>query len=184
MRLEANLLVFDEPTNDLDLPTLAALEQMLEGYPGTVLVVTHDRAFLDHVATAILAFEPDDAKPDVARVELHGGGYEDYVLYKRGKGEAARAPSQAPPAAEPRKPKSAKSALTYAERIELDGILDAIDGAERAVAATEAKLADPTLYAERGQEVAGLRAELESARAEAARLVARWEALERKKEEG
>ena len=59
LREGANLLVFDEPTNDLDLPTLAALEEMLEGYAGSVLVVTHDRAFLDRVATAILAFEGD-----------------------------------------------------------------------------------------------------------------------------
>jgi ATP-binding cassette subfamily F protein uup len=177
LRRGANLLVFDEPTNDLDLPTLAALEEMLTGYPGSVLVVTHDRAFLDRVATAILAFEADDGAP--ASVTRYAGGYQDYVQ-QRGERRAAREvePARAEPAAKPAK---ARSGLTYAERIELDGIVDTIDAAERAVAAVEAKLADPALYATRGQEVAPLQRELEAARAEAARLVARWEALEAKK---
>ena len=82
LREGANLLVFDEPTNDLDLPTLAALEEMLDGYPGSVIVVTHDRAFLDRVATAILSFEIDPAG-GLATVERHAGGYEDYVSHKK-----------------------------------------------------------------------------------------------------
>jgi ATP-binding cassette subfamily F protein uup len=193
LREGANLLVFDEPTNDLDLPTLGALEEMLEGYPGSVLVVTHDRAFLDRVATAILSFEVDPAGGP-ATVERHAGGYEDYVSHKREErarrsesaapGRAAK--SEVPPAAAPAKAtvkrdKSGKSGLTYAERLELDGILDAIDGAERAVIALEAQLADPALYATRGGEVAGMQAKLVHAKAEVARLVARWEALEIKK---
>jgi ATP-binding cassette subfamily F protein uup len=193
LREGANLLVFDEPTNDLDLPTLGALEEMLESYPGSVLVVTHDRAFLDRVATAILSFEVDPAGGP-ATVERHAGGYEDYVAHKReerARRSAQAAParpakSEAPPAAAAAAPAKAtkatgKSGLTYAERLELDGILDAIDGAERAVLALEAQLADPALYATRGGEVAGLQAKLVHAKAEVARLVARWEALEVKK---
>jgi ATP-binding cassette subfamily F protein uup len=195
LREGANLLVFDEPTNDLDLPTLGALEEMLEGYPGTVLVVTHDRAFLDRVATAILSFELDP-NGGPATVERHAGGYEDYVAHKReerARRVAASAPpprvtkSEAPPAkaaapapAPAGKPKP-KTNLTSAERNELDGILEAIDGAERAVLAVEAQLADPKLYAERGGEVTPLQAKLDAAKREVARLVARWEALEVKK---
>ena len=185
LREGANLLVFDEPTNDLDLPTLAALEEMLDGYPGSVLVVTHDRAFLDRVATAILAFERDptgsDERPAPAIVERHAGGYEDYVAHKReerarrdlDEREARRTDSAACRRLSRRaapKPK-AKSGLTYAERIELEGIMDAIDGAEREVSALEAALADPALYATRGDEVAALQAKLATARGEAARLV-------------
>ncbi|HEX8789756.1 MAG TPA: ABC-F family ATP-binding cassette domain-containing protein [Polyangiaceae bacterium] len=175
LRQGANLLVFDEPTNDLDLPTLSALEELLEGYEGSVLVVTHDRAFLDHVATAILAFEPD-AQGGPATVTRYAGGYQDY-LAQRGEKPAPKRASEAPAAAPPPRPKG-KSGLTYAERLELDGIMDRIDAAEKEVAQIEAQLADPTLYAQRGHEVAGLQARLAEARTRAAALVERWESLE------
>jgi len=189
LRQGANLLVFDEPTNDLDLPTLAALEEMLDGYPGSVLVVTHDRAFLDRVATAILSFEVDPAG-GLATVERHAGGYEDYVSHKReerarrsaeAKRDAKRGKSEAPPPPKPAAPAPVKSTLTYAERLELDTIMPAIDAAETSARALEAQLADPTLYTARGSEVAALQAKLDGAKREAARLVSRWEALESKK---
>ncbi len=188
LREGANLLVFDEPTNDLDLPTLGALEEMLEGYPGSVLVVTHDRAFLDRVATAILAFErPADGGPAV--VERHAGGYEDYLSHKREerarRAEASVAARAAPAAAvaspAPSAKAKGKSQLTYAERIELEGILEAIDRAEGDVRALETALADPALYASRGGEVTALQAKLATAKAATARLVTRWELLETKK---
>lgn len=177
LREGANLLLFDEPTNDLDLSTLSALEELLLGYDGSVLVVTHDRAFLDRVATSVLVYAPDG---DRARVEQHGGGYSDWVAHQkeRAAAEVAKAKeapkpkaSSAPAAAGPKK-------LTYAERLELDGILEAIDAAEQRVAAAEAAIADPTLYSARAAEVPKRNAELEAAKAEAARLVARWEELE------
>jgi ATP-binding cassette subfamily F protein uup len=194
LREGANLLVFDEPTNDLDLPTLGALEDMLEGYPGSVLVVTHDRAFLDRTATAILAFERDPGT-GVSVVERHAGGYEDYVSHKREERArreldekavvksavaapvAAAGASASSGAAKPK----AKSTLTYAERLELEAIMDAIDKAEREAATLEAALADPSLYVSRGSEVASLQAKHAAAKADAARLVARWELLETKK---
>jgi ATP-binding cassette subfamily F protein uup len=178
LREGANLLVFDEPTNDLDLPTLAALEELLEGYPGSVLVVTHDRAFLDRVATAILAFEMAPTGGP-ARVTRYAGGYQDY-LAQRDADPATPAKAKTAQAA-PARTRAAKGGLTYAERLELEGILDTVDQAEKRVAAIEAQLADPSLYATRGSEVAGLRAQLEAAQADAARLVARWEALEAKR---
>ena len=180
LREGANLLMFDEPTNDLDLPTLGALEEMLTEYTGSVVVVTHDRAFLDGVATAILAFEPDPAGGP-AKVTRYAGGWQDYVAQKQRSVQVeAPAPPRATTPSAPPKAK-AKSGLTYAERLELEGILDAIDAAEKAVGEAEKKLADPDLYAKRGGEVAGLQAVLATAKAEAARLVARWEELEQKK---
>src|SRR5581483_4077250 len=88
LRQQANLLVFDEPTNDLDLPTLSALEGMLEAFAGSILVVTHDRAFLDSVATAILAFERGPMGK--SRATRYAGGYSDYLLQR-----ADRAPTSA-----------------------------------------------------------------------------------------
>jgi ATP-binding cassette subfamily F protein uup len=140
------------------------------------LVVTHDRAFLDRVATSILAFEQGAA--GVPAVTRYAGGYQDYILQR---GEQAL-PSSAPLAA----PKPVASArprggLSFAERAELETILDAIDAAEKKVTLVESLLSDPSLYASRGQEVKGLQAQLEAARTHAAALVSRWEALEAKK---
>ena len=178
----ANLLMFDEPTNDLDLPTLSALEELLVDYPGCAIVVTHDRAFLDRVATAILSFEKVQGG-ETARVERHAGGFSDYLMHKEAMRDEARAKTAATTEAKrvatapPPKPKG----LTYAERLELEAILDRIDAAEKEASALEALLADPSLYATRGGEVAALTTKLEGARADAAKLVARWEELESKK---
>ncbi len=180
LREGANLLVFDEPTNDLDLQTLSALEELLCGYEGSVLVVTHDRAFLDRVATSILAFErrPEAGAP--ASVTRYAGGYQDYVAQReRGASAAPKVTSVPPPAAAKAKPRG--SALSHAERVELEMIVDAVEQAEKRVEALEAELADPTLYTTRGAEVADLQARLKEAGAEATRLAARWEALEAKK---
>jgi ATP-binding cassette subfamily F protein uup len=179
MREGANLLVFDEPTNDLDLPTLAALEEMLSGYPGSVIVVTHDRAFLDRVATAILAFEVDEGGSGPARVTRYAGGYEDYLSQR---GEHRAEPANVSQAVPPKKANKPKAKLTYAERIELESIVDAVDAADKTVAEVESLLADPSLYSKRPHEVAGLEGKLAQARADAAKLAQRWEALEKKRE--
>lgn len=179
----SNLVILDEPTNDLDVATLGALEEMLTGFDGCAIVVTHDRWFLDRVATSVLAFEGE------GRVVRYAGGYNSFREQKARADEAreaealaARAPEK-PVARAAEKPAAAKGkALSYAERTELDGILEKIDAAEQAVAALSAKLADPALYASRGNEVVKLSADLERARAEAAKLVARWEELETKRE--
>jgi len=183
LREGANLLIFDEPTNDLDLPTLAALEEMLEGFTGSVLVVTHDRAFLDGVATSILAF--DAGAGSRSKVARYAGGYQDYLSQRAAvpSGDAPPKPSAipAPAPASAKASKGPKSSLSHAERIELAGILDAIEHAEKHVADVEARLSDPTLYSARSNEVATLKIALAGARAKAAALVARWEALEARK---
>jgi len=181
LREGANLLVFDEPTNDLDLPTLAALEGMLADFGSSALVVTHDRAFLDRVATSVLAFEPGDGAGPVT-VTRYAGGYSDYLAQK-----ARREPGPSPArskedaSAALTRPRAVSTGLTFAEKRELETILADVDRAERKVGDLETKLADPSLYAARGNEVAPLKAELEAARSEAARLVRRWEVLETKK---
>ena len=161
----ANLLILDEPTNDLDVETLEALESMLLEFEGTVLVVTHDRYFLDRVSTSLLAFEDD------AKIARYHGTYADYCEeVRRPPPTAARAP------APPRAPRTAK--LSYAEERERRELPDRIEQIEQRVAELERALADPDLYASRGTEVGARIAELEAARAEADRLVARWEELE------
>ncbi len=190
LREGANLLMFDEPTNDLDLPTLSALEDLLDGFEGSVLVVTHDRAFLDRVATAILAFELPAGGAGLPRVTRYAGGYTDFVAQRdsrresRERGGPPQGAIEAP--SKPVSPSSAppKSRLTHSERLELEAILDAVDVAEKRVVELEARLADPVLYAARGHDVAALKGQLLSARADASRLAARWERLEAKKNGG
>jgi ATP-binding cassette subfamily F protein uup len=193
LRDGANLLVFDEPTNDLDLPTLAALEELLDGYEGSVLVVTHDRAFLDRVATGILAFEwgtgwpPGGGPRGLATVTRYAGGYQDY-LAQRGERpavalaasrEQSSAASAAPRLAEA-KSRKPKGGLTFGERLELDRIIQAIEHAETELLRLEGLLADPALYSTRGHDVGALHAQVNDARSLLARLVAQWEALEKK----
>jgi ABC transport system ATP-binding/permease protein len=182
LRQRSNLLLLDEPTNDLDVATLGALEAMLVEFAGTALVVTHDRWFLDRVATAILAFEGD------GRVVLYQGNYDQYRRLKAEaearKQASKQAGKQAAPEASARAaaPKAARKPsvkLSYSEEHELADLPDRIDEAEQAVVALETRLNDPTLYAEGSKDQAkSLLQELENAREEAAGLMARWEELE------
>jgi ATP-binding cassette subfamily F protein uup len=183
LRHGANLIMLDEPTNDLDVATLSALEEMLIAFDGTALVVTHDRWFLNRIATSILAFEGD------GKAIVYAGNYE---TYRRLKAEAKERESLIPPPSVPsakaaeqanRKPKNPRS-ITYAEQIELDGIMEKIEQAEAAVQKIEAQLADPQLYSTRGDEVPALRKQLLAAQEAAGRLLARWEELEAKKSKG
>ena len=176
----ANLLVLDEPTNDLDLVTLSVLERLLLGFDGSVLLVTHDRYFLDKVATSILAFE------GAGRVVRYPGNYEMYRTLKDQAEEAARAaaPSASPraalraaePAAAPRPRRPGKR--SFKEQRELEGMEAAILAAEERRSALEATLADPATYQKDGAAVAGLKAALEQVTAEVERLYARWQELE------
>jgi ATP-binding cassette subfamily F protein uup len=182
LREGANLLVFDEPTNDLDLPTLAALEGMLADFGSSVLVVTHDRAFLDRVATSVLAFAPGP-QPGATTVTRYAGGYSDYVA-QRGSRKSMPAPVPVKEVASPAassKPKAPATGLTFAEKRELETILADVERAEQKASELQQRLADPSLYTARPHEVAPLTAQLEAARAQAARLVSRWEALETKR---
>ncbi len=178
----ANLLLLDEPSNDLDTDTLSALEDFLSTYEGSLLVVTHDRYLLDRVTTGILCFEGD------GRVTRYAGAYQAYASARAREEEERKALKSAAEGGARRDAEKARSAskasgLSKNEQRELDGIMDKIDDAERVAAAVEAELGDPTLYAA-GQETARvveIRARLEAARTLAAKLTSRWEDLEAKK---
>jgi ATP-binding cassette subfamily F protein uup len=171
LRRGGNLVVLDEPSNDLDLMTLGALEEALIEFPGCALVVSHDRWFLDRIATAILAFEGD------GEVTLYEGDWSSYAARKKARPAAAAAEPERPRAREKRTTDGARRA-TWKERQELAGMEAAIVAAEQRVAELEAALSDPALFKERGAEVPGMVAELDRARAEVERLFARWHELE------
>lgn len=178
LRQSANLVLFDEPTNDLDTATLGAVEGMLLDFGVTALIVTHDRYFLDRVATSILAFE------EGGRVVHYPGNYDTFRRLRAEAREARKAEEKAEvaAAAKPTSQKSPakKAGLSKPEERELGGLPDNIDRAEQEVAALTAKLGDPATYAG-GADVAALNRQLEAARAEAERLTARWEELETKR---
>ncbi len=167
-----NLLVLDEPTNDLDLPSLRLLEEALVDFEGSVLVVSHDRYFLDRICDQIVAFEEGG-------VFVQPGNFSYYLEKKlerdqRGKEPAARSAIKDVPrdrSARPRK-------LSFKEQRELEGMETAIMRAESRVHELEATLNDPAFYASQASEAPRLIAALETARAEAARLYARWQELD------
>jgi ATP-binding cassette subfamily F protein uup len=177
----ANVLVLDEPTNDLDLVTLNVLERLLLEFGGSVLLVTHDRYFLDKVATAVLAFEGD------GRATRWPGNYESYRTLKDQAEARTRAEVTPPAPARSRPPSPARASpakprrpgkLRFAEQRELDGMEAALAAAEERKATLEASLSDPATYRRDGAAVAALRSELLAATAEVERLYARWQELE------
>jgi ATP-binding cassette subfamily F protein uup len=171
----ANLLLLDEPSNDLDTDTLSALEDFLSSYEGSLLVVTHDRYLLDRVTTGILCFEGD------GRVTRYAGAYQAYHAAREREAEDKRAAKTAAP--KPKAPAPRPAGLSKNEQRELDGIMDRIDAAEQAAASIEAELGAPALYAPGADpnRAAAVQARLDEARAEVVKLTARWEELEAKK---
>ncbi len=179
LRGEANLLILDEPTNDLDLATLGVLEELLTSWPGCAIVVTHDRWFLDRVATSVLAFEGD------GRVVKYAGGWSDHVAQRatldEARKEAERAARERAPEVKPAKTDAvtpAKKKLTMAEAKELEALPARVDEAEARVRALEETLADPGFYAREGGAVAATMTSLDEARAAVDALMERWESLE------
>jgi ATP-binding cassette subfamily F protein uup len=170
LRRGGNLLVLDEPTNDLDLPTLGALEEGLASFAGCALIVSHDRWFLDSVATAILAFEGD------GKVTLYEGSYSFYAE-RRPRPAAERVKRESKDTRTPAKPVGPRK-LTFKEARELEAIEGTIAAAEDRVKTLEATLSDPGVFKDRPTEVQALIAELEAARAEVERLFARWQELD------
>ena len=182
----ANLLVLDEPTNDLDVETLELLEEVLLTFPGTVLMVSHDRAFLDNVVTSTLVFEGD------GRARGYVGGYQDWLRQggsprllgvgesKAGKPELASAVVETPVAAEPVvAPASAsKKKLSYKLQRELEAIPGQIDSLEQQVATLEAQIGAPQFYQQPAEQSAATLARLQAVQHELEQLVERWAELE------
>jgi ATP-binding cassette subfamily F protein uup len=180
----ANVLVLDEPTNDLDLETLELLEEQLVEWPGTLLLVSHDRAFLDNVVTSTFVFEGD------GRVQEYVGGYEDWVRQrlaeksaaaggaKKGRG-ASPAPATPPPAAAVAAPKKKK--LSYKEQRELDELPAAIEALESEQRALAARVAGPGFYKESAAAIKESLARVDELQKELAVVYARWGELDGRK---
>ncbi len=169
----SNVLVLDEPTNDLDIETLDLLEELLSDYPGTVLLVSHDRAFINDVVTSTLVLEGD------GRVSEYVGGYDDWLLQSRRKSEASAAPIRAEEkkaAPSPSKEKTRK--LTFKEQKELETLpkrIEELDAEQQQIIAT---MGDPAFYRESGNKVAETKARLATVEKELAGAYKRWNELE------
>jgi len=168
----ANLLVLDEPTNDLDLETLELLEDLLVGFKGTILLVSHDRAFLDNVVTSTLVFEGE------GRIAEYVGGYEDWQRQRsantpRKPEKKPDRPGNPPPRAKPRLRK-----LSYHEVRELEHLPGAIERLEHEQAALFETLADPFFYQTGGDAIAVARSRLAAVETELAQAYGRWEELD------
>jgi ATP-binding cassette subfamily F protein uup len=173
-RQPTNVLVMDEPTNDLDVETLELLEELFAEYSGTLLVVSHDRDFLDHVATSILAIE------DGGRVIEYDGGWSDYLRQRPAalSPELAAQPRAKPVAAAPAAAAGPRK-LTWKEARELESLPAHIEALESELAAVQSQLGDPAFYAARDAAAISAAGErLRRLEAERNVAYARWEELE------
>jgi ATP-binding cassette subfamily F protein uup len=170
----ANVLVLDEPTNDLDIETLELLEFYLTDWPGTLLLVSHDRAFIDHVVTSTLVFEGG------GRVQEYVGGYQDW-LRQRSEPEQAIAPSLSAPPQMPPTPSSASPArrkLSYREQQELADLPDRIEALEAEQRRLNAAIAARDFYKEPAETIKRTLARAEALREELSGVYARWDELD------
>ena len=169
----ANLLVMDEPTNDLDLETLELLEELLLDYTGTLLLVSHDRVFLDNVVTSCLVFEPDDG------IREYVGGYTDWLRQRPAlePAPAVKPKPAAPPVPKPPKP-AAPGKLSYNERRELERLPARIEELEQRQRELHAETADPEFYKQEPAIVARRLEELRVLEVELEAAYERWEDLE------
>ena len=163
---KSNLLVLDEPTNDLDLETLDLLQEVIADYDGTVLIVSHDRDFLDRTVTITLGLDGSGT------VDIVAGGYEDWERKRR----PGRAPAKvsAAPRLDAAGPTRARTKLTYKDQRDLDLLPARIEALEAEIARDEALLADPDLYVRDRTRFDRLTQAIEAARAERDQAEHRW----------
>jgi ATP-binding cassette subfamily F protein uup len=167
----SNVLVMDEPTNDLDAETLELLEEMLLTYPGTLLLVSHDRAFLDNVVTSLLAFEGE------GRVNEYVGGYEDWL--KQRKPPTPSVPVKKKSKKEKAGPKRERTRRpTYREKQELEALPHRIEELEAMLESLHRTMGNPAFYRREGGEIAEAKARLQSLEKELREAYVRWEFLE------
>jgi ABC transport system ATP-binding/permease protein len=162
---ESNLLVLDEPTNDLDLETLDLLQEVIADYAGTVLIVSHDRDFLDRTVTVTLGLDGSGT------VDVVAGGYEDWERQRKTPVAAAKKAAPKPVAAAP---VQAKTKLSYKDQRDYDQLPSRIEALDAAIARDEAAMADPALYTRDPKRFAALSAAIEAARAEKDAAEMRW----------
>ncbi|MDV3239766.1 MAG: ATP-binding cassette domain-containing protein [Gammaproteobacteria bacterium] len=172
-----NVLVMDEPTNDLDMETLELLEEKLLDYQGTLLLVSHDRAFLDNLVTSTLVFEGD------GRIGEYVGGYEDWLRQRAAPPAPAASGPVSPVSAAATKPPpaprpAAAGKLSYKEQRELEQLPARIEALEQDVQALQAEMSDPAFYRRDGDAIAAAQTRLTGLEAELQAAYARWETLE------
>jgi ATP-binding cassette subfamily F protein uup len=173
----ANLLILDEPTNDLDVDTLELLEELLAEYEGTLLLVSHDRAFLDNVVTSTLVFEGD------GRFREYAGGYSDWERYQRSIPEATaetvkRSSAPAQPAPTANGPADKPRKLTYKERRELEELPAKIEALENEQVELHARMGKADFYRQPSDRIAATVERLEALKRELEATYERWQTLE------
>ena len=170
----ANVLVLDEPTNDLDTETLELLEERLVEFPGTILLVSHDREFLNNVVTSTIVFEDGDVREYV-------GGYDDW---QRQRAEPAAAkgdkptPAKSRPQATSNKTQSGKRRLAYHEKRDLESLPKKIETLETEIGKLHATMADPKFYSRPSNEIAREQMNLKELTQQLTAAFQRWEELE------
>lgn len=173
----SNVLVLDEPTNDLDIDTLELLESLLQDFPGTLFLVSHDRAFLENTVTQVIAFEGN------GQLTEFGGGYDDWLRFTEQRTREAVNPPKVK--IETPKPAAAsaptKTKLSYKEQLELDQLPEKIEALETEQAAINATLADPEIYKTDLEKATALQIKLTKLDEAFINALARWEELESKK---
>jgi ATP-binding cassette subfamily F protein uup len=167
----SNVLVLDEPTNDLDLETLELLEELLMDYSGTVLLVSHDREFVNNVVTSTIVFEGGGA------VNEYVGGYDDWLRQRKTVVSSA-SPKQEEKKEKPRPQREKPRKLTFKEQKELDALPQWIEELEKEQQQIHTSMADPNFYRESGNKVSEFKARLEALEKELAEAYKRWEELE------
>jgi ATP-binding cassette subfamily F protein uup len=174
----ANVLVLDEPTNDLDIDTLELLEELLEDYPGTVFLVSHDRMFLDNVVTQVIVAEGEGHWREFV------GGYTDWERVRDTTATAKAAAAKAAPKAEPAPaaaaaaPAAPKKKLSYKEQRELDELPKLIAALEDEQTALNVQLSDPDFYKKNAAEAKRVNARIEQIEGELLEALEKWEAIE------
>jgi ATP-binding cassette subfamily F protein uup len=168
----ANVLVLDEPTNDLDIETLELLETYLIEWPGTLLLVSHDRAFIDNVVTSTLVFE------GAGRVQEYVGGYEDWLRQRRASEREAGAQARDVPAPPAPRAVSARKKLSFREQQEFQALPQRIEELEGEQRRLTAAVANPDFYKESREEIEKTLARLDTLQAALAEAYARWDALD------
>jgi len=174
----SNVLVMDEPTNDLDAETLELLEERLLDYSGTILLVSHDREFLNNVVTSTLVFERE------ADVKEYAGGYDDWLVQRKqsarpSEPDAPAASKKAPARSGKRHPAADRPRrLTYAEKLELESLPEKIEAMEERQRELHQTMSDPAFYQQDRDTIVQLHARQESLGRELAAAYERWEKLE------
>lgn len=165
----SNILILDEPTNDLDIETLEILEEQLVSYEGTLLLVSHDRKFIDNIVTSTLVFE------GAGKIQSYAGGYSDWLYQKQTQNNLSQKPNKT---TEKVIKKSVSNKLSYKEKYELENLPHKIETLETQISDLQNKLASADFYKKSANEIAEANNELQKMSDELESSYARWEELE------